>query len=67
MISAREKAEQDANAREAYAWYRGAEEGEEKGKAFIIRAMITRGKTIEEIMDLTGMTEDEMKMTLKSS
>ena len=36
-------------------------------KAFIIRAMITRGKTIEEIMGLTGMTEDEMKMTLKSS
>ena len=73
MISAREKAEQDANAREAYAWYRGVEEGEEKGKALgkkegetsIIKAMINRGKTVEEIVSLTGIAEDDIKMALE--
>jgi len=68
MISAREKAEQDANAREAYVWYRGVEEGEAKGeakgKAAIIQAMIARGSTVEEIVSLTGISEDDIKITL---
>ena len=94
MISAREKAQQDAGAREAYLWYSGVEEGEEKGrteglavgrieglatgrveglaagrvegKSSIIEAMLTRGKTVKEIVDLTGITEDEIKTVLKN-
>ena len=65
MISAREKAEQDAGAREAYVWYRGVEEGEAKGKVAIIRAMIARGSTVEEIVSLTGIAEDDIKMALE--
>ena len=70
MISAREKAQQDAGAREAYVWYSGVKEGKEKGlaagKSSIIQAMITRGKTIEEIVDFTGITEDEIQTVLNN-
>ena len=68
MISAREKAQQDAGAREAYVWYRGVAEGEAKGEAkvkAIIQAMIARGSTVEEIAALTGIAEDDIKMALE--
>ena len=73
MISAREKSEQDTGAREAYVWFegeaqgkaQGKAEGKAEGKADVIQAMVARGRTIEEIVDFTGISEEEIKMVIK--
>ena len=76
MISAREKAEQDAYAREAYrlrvAEERGMEQGLEQGREYnlvrlatIVQRMLGNGKSIQEIEELTGITSEEIEGVLK--
>ena len=63
MIDAREKARQDAMAREAYVWL----EGKAEGKAEIIATMKKNGKSIEEIAEFIGMTKEEIEQLLVNS
>jgi predicted transposase/invertase (TIGR01784 family) len=39
----------------------GRREGEQEGKKKLIKALLTRGKSIEEIMDLTGLSRKEIE------
>jgi len=64
MIDAKEKREQDALAREAYVWQSGRQEGRQEGQ-IIISAMISKGKTIEEIAELTDITKEEIEKFLE--
>ena len=61
VISARERAEQDALAREHYVWHQGKTEGRALGMQSIIKKMFAKGKTIQEIVDFTGLDEDEIE------
>lgn len=63
MIDAREKARQDAMAREAYVWL----EGKAEGKAEIISAMKKNGKSVEEIAEFIGMLKEEVAQFLTKS
>ena len=72
MISAKEKAEQDAGAEREYIWQKGRAEGREEGKAegreegksAIISLMISRGKSLDEIADFTGVDKKEIESVL---
>lgn len=61
MISAREKAEQDALAREHYVWSQGIEEGIE----IVVKRMHAKGKSIQEIGELIDLREDEIRALIK--
>ena len=65
VISREELYREDMKAREWYVWEEGKtaglEEGREEERANIIKSMISRGKTIEEISEFTGLSEDEIK------
>ena len=65
MISARQKAIDGAQAREDYVWDKGVEEGLARGKIELLRTLLSRGKTIQEIADFTGMSEEEIKSMTK--
>ena len=56
MISAKEKAEQDAGAEREYIW--------QQGRAEIISLMLSRGKSLDEIADLTGVDKKEIERIL---
>ena len=63
MIDAREKARQDALAREAYVWL----EGRADGKAEIIVAMAQKGKNSQDIADLIGMPKEDVEKYLTNN
>jgi len=69
MISAREKAEQDALAREHYVWMQGKEDGKAEGKAegmlIIIQRMLARGDSMDEIEEITGLSKDAIEKLKK--
>jgi len=54
MISARQKAIDGAQAREDYVW----EKGIAKGKAELVKTLLSKGKSVEEIANLTDMKEE---------
>ena len=77
MVSARERAEQDALAREHYVWtegiqqgvQQGVEQGKEIGKVqgieTIINQIYAKGKSIQEIGELTGLSTAEIRNLIK--
>jgi len=77
MISAKEKAEQDAGAEREYIWQAGRAAGEAEGKALglteggalreakLISIMVSKGKSAKEIAELFDMDEDKVKMMIK--
>lgn len=80
MISARERAEQDALAREHYVWTeamekgmqqgiekgieKGIEQGVAKGIKAVIQKMLESGKSVQEIAEFTGMSKQEIEKVL---
>ena len=76
MISAKEKAEQDAGAEREYIWQEGRAEGraegkaegraegEAKGRTELIKTLLSKGKSIEEIVEFFEIDEDELKKIL---
>jgi hypothetical protein len=72
VISARERAEQDALAREDYVWTQGMEQGRtlgmEQGRMFgveILNQMSAKGKSIQEIGELTGLNEADIRNLIR--
>jgi len=65
MISARQRAIDATLAREDYVWDEGKAEGKAEGKvegkAELLRILFSKGKTIEEIADLTDIEKDKVK------
>ena len=68
MISAKEKAEQDAGAERAYirdeGRAEGKAEGRAEGKADIISLMIDNGKTPKEVAEFIGIEEEKVERLL---
>ena len=65
MISARQWAIDKVLAAEDYFWYEGYDEGKAEGEAKLLKTLLARGKTIQEIVEFTGMSEDEIKTIVK--
>jgi len=73
MVSARERAEQDALAREHYVWTEGIQQGVQQGKEIgkvqgietIINQIYAKGKSIQEIGELTGLSTAEIRNLIK--
>ena len=69
MISAKEKAEQDAGAEREYIWQEGRAAGEAAGKTegetALVQRLFAKGKSIQEIAGLFDMDEDKVKMMIK--
>ena len=61
MISQRQKSIDLTQAREDYVWYEGFDEGEEKGKAEIVKALFSNGMTVKEVATMTNMSEEVIK------
>jgi len=65
MVSARERAEQDALAREDYAWIQGLEKGkragEERARNELIYNMRQQGLSTKEIAKFTGVSQKEIE------
>jgi len=64
VISARERAEQDALAREDYVWTQGMEQGRMFGVE-ILNQMSAKGKSIQEIGELTGLNEADIRSLIR--
>ena len=60
MISARQRAEDAALAREDYVW----DSGKAEGKAEIIATMISKGKDVKEIVELIDASQEEVEALL---
>ena len=65
MISAKEKAEQDAVAEREYIWQAGKAEGEALREAKLISIMASKGKSAKEIAELFDMDEDKITALMK--
>jgi hypothetical protein len=69
MISAKEKAEQDAGAEREYIWQSGKAEGKAlglaEGKAELVQMLFLKGKSAKEIAELFEMDEDKVRAIVK--
>ena len=68
VISARERAEQDALAREDYVWTQGMEQGRTEGRESLIKVInqiYAKGKSIQEIGELTGLNEADIRSLIR--
>ena len=60
MLWLKEKARFDEMMNKRGAYLKGEKKGEKKGKMEIAKKMLDKGMTIEEIADITGLSEKEI-------
>ena len=64
MAELRQKHIMDSKAIEEYGYDKGLEEGEKNAKLAIAKKLFQKGKSIEEIIELTDLTEEDIKKIL---
>ena len=65
LAELREKYIRDQVAVQEYGYIKGREKGREEGKEEVARKLLEKNESIEYIMDVTGLTEEEIKGLMK--